>query len=59
MADNKTRKGRQDRERINLNQDYEVRYRTRKLGVSEEKLRKAVKATGVSAKAVERELKKR
>ena len=58
MPDDKNKRGPQDRRRINVNQDHELRYRTRKLGVSERKLRNAVKRAGVSAAAVERELKK-
>jgi hypothetical protein len=57
MADNKNKKGRADRRRVNIHQDYEVRYRKRKFGVSEEKLRDAVKRVGDSAQAVEREVK--
>ena len=46
-----------DRSKVNVNQDYEVRYWTEKFGCSEEELRKAVNRVGSSADAVERALK--
>lgn len=57
MADDKGNRGPQDGSRINLNEDYEVRYWTEKFGVSAERLRAAVDRVGVGAEAVERELK--
>jgi hypothetical protein len=57
MADNLQDRGAQDRTRININEDHEVRYWTEKLGVSEEKLIAAVTIVGVSAEAVEKYLK--
>jgi Protein of unknown function (DUF3606) len=56
MADNTLFKGVQDRTRINLSEDYEVRYWCEKFGVTEDELRSAVKRVGNSAKAVENEL---
>jgi Protein of unknown function (DUF3606) len=56
MADDPTLKGPQDRSRINLSQDYEVRYRTQKFGVTAAELRDAIKMVGNSAEAVEKEL---
>jgi hypothetical protein len=53
MADDPNNRGPQDRSRINLNQDHELRYWTRKFGVSEDKLKQAVDKVGSSAKAVE------
>ena len=58
MADDKSKKGPQDRSKINLNEDYEVRYWTKKLGCTTAQLRAAVKKVGSSAKKVEAELKK-
>ena len=52
MADDKTKRAPQDDSRINLNEDYEVRYWTQKFGVTKEQLAAAVKAAGVSAQAV-------
>ena len=56
MADDLSKKGPQDRSRINLSEDYEVRYWSEKLGVSAGQLRDAVKKVGNSATAVEQEL---
>ena len=56
MADDLTKKGPQDAARINLNEDFEVRYWSHKSGVSEDELRRAVGKVGNSVKAVEREL---
>ena len=38
MADDKTNRGPQDRSRINMHEDYEVRYWTEALGVSPPRL---------------------
>ena len=58
MADDKSKKGPQDASKINLGEDYEVRYWTEALGCSEEKLRNAVKAVGSGADAVRQHLRK-
>ena len=47
-----------DNPRININDEYEVRYWTGVLGVSREKLRAAIKAVGPTADAVRRQLKR-
>lgn len=51
--DNKTKTGSPDRDRINVSEDYELQYWSKKFGISAEKLKSAVKAVGTSAKAVE------
>jgi hypothetical protein len=56
MADDKTKRGPPDTQRINVNEPYEVSYWTKTLGVSEQKLRDAVRAVGVSVAAVRRHL---
>ncbi|MGO4407939.1 DUF3606 domain-containing protein [Bosea sp. RAF48] len=58
MADDKTNRGPQDRSRINLSEDYEVRYWTDKFGVSKAQLEDAVREVGASADAVETELRR-
>jgi len=58
MSDDKRQSGSPDRDRINVNEDYELRYWTEALGVSEEKLRAAVEAVGPTAAAVREHLKK-
>jgi hypothetical protein len=57
MADNKGNAGGQDRARINVGQDYEVRDWAKKFGVTPEQLRAAVTAVGTYAQDVERHLK--
>ena len=46
MSDDKSKSGGQDRERINVHQDYELRDWSKSLGVSPEKLKEAVQAVG-------------
>lgn len=58
MADDKTNAGAADRARINVNEDYELRDWSQRLGVTPETLREAVKAVGTSADAVREHLKK-
>ena len=57
MSDDKTQTGKADRDRINLSEDYEVRDWSKKFGVSEDQLRKAVAKVGWMAADVEKELK--
>lgn len=57
MADDKTKTGGQDRTRINVNEDYELRDWSQKFSVTPEQLKAAVKAVGTSASAVEQHLK--
>lgn len=52
MPDDKKNPGPQDRARINLSEDYEVRYWTEKFGVTREQLAEAVKKAGSSSAAV-------
>lgn len=56
--DNKTNVGSPDRDLINISENYEVEYWSKKFGVSAEQLKTAVKAVGNSAAAVEKQLKK-
>jgi hypothetical protein len=56
MVDDRSKRGPQDRSRINLDQDYEVRYWSKKFGVTPDILRAAVEKVGNSADAVEQEL---
>jgi hypothetical protein len=57
MSDNLQKAGQQDRSRINVNEEWEVRYWTEALGVSRQELERAVAAVGVSADAVRAHLK--
>jgi hypothetical protein len=56
MPDDRSKRNTSDRDRINLNQDYEVRDWAEKLGISEDELRKAVQAVGDRAEAVRQHL---
>jgi hypothetical protein len=53
MSDDTSKRGPADRQRVNVNEDYEIRYWTQKWNVSEERLRRAVAAAGVMADDVE------
>jgi hypothetical protein len=57
MSDDKSKSGGQDRSRISLTEDYEVRDWAKKFGVTADELKAAVKAVGSDAKAVEAHLK--
>ena len=57
MSDDKTKTGGQDRTRISLSEDYEVRDWAKKFCVTADELKAAVKAVGNEAKAVEAHLK--
>jgi len=59
MSDDKTNRGPADRTRINVNEDYELRYWTTELGVSEEQLRAAVKRVGPMVDDVRADLRRR
>jgi hypothetical protein len=52
MPDDPQNRGGQDRTRVNIHQEHELRYWTRKFGVSREELEAAVQKVGVSARAV-------
>ncbi len=55
--DNKSNVGGQDRTRINIHEDYELRDWSKKFGVTPDELKTAVAAVGTSAAAVEAHLK--
>ncbi|MEX1827097.1 DUF3606 domain-containing protein [Luteibacter sp. CQ10] len=57
MSDSKSHRGGADRERINVNEDYEVRYWTQQLGISESRLREVVGRVGPMTKDVRAALK--
>ncbi len=57
MPDDKSKSGGQDRKRISLTQDYEVRDWAKKFNVTTEQLEAAVRAVGNDAAAVEKHLK--
>ena len=56
MSDDKTKRDRQDRRKINVHEEYELGYWSKKFRVTPDELRDAVKRVGASLEAVEREL---
>jgi hypothetical protein len=54
MADDPKKRGAQDRTRINMHEDYEVRYWTKALGVTRERLAEAVAKVGNSTRRAPR-----
>lgn len=56
MSDDNRNSGSPDRDRINVDGDYEVRYWTEALEVTPDQLRDAVAAVGPTAEAVRRHL---
>lgn len=59
MADDLKNRGPQDRARVNVHEDWEVRYWCEKFGCNRLQLVAAVNAVGVMAKDVEAYLKKK
>lgn len=59
MSDDRTQRHGQDRQRINVNEDYELRDWAKKFGVSPEELKEAVRAVGDRADKVEELLRSR
>lgn len=57
MADDLNNRGAQDRARISMSEEHEVRYWTETLGVSKEELQQAVDKVGNGAEAVRQFLK--
>lgn len=56
MADDKSKRGAADRIRINVNEKYELEYRTKELGVTPERLKALVQKHGVMAADVRKAL---
>ena len=52
MSDDKTKRGPQDRSRVTVNEDYERKYWSKELGVSEETLKELVKQYGPSVEKI-------
>lgn len=58
MSDDKSNSHGQDRQRINVHQDYELRDWSKSLGVTPERLKEAVQAVGDRAEKVREYLRK-
>jgi len=56
MADDQSKPGSPDRDRINVSEEYEIRDWSRKFGVSPEELKRAVQQVGDRADAVRQHL---
>jgi predicted RNA-binding protein YlqC (UPF0109 family) len=56
MADDPINRGQPDRSKINMSEDYEVRYWIKHLNVTAEELRRVIEKVGNSAAAVRKEL---
>jgi hypothetical protein len=54
--DNLKKKGTADRSKINMHEEYEVKYWTKELGISRDELQRVVDKVGNSAAAVRKEL---
>lgn len=57
MSDDKKKIAPQDGKFVNVHEDYEVQYWTKKFNCSKEELKKAVEKVGTSAEKVEQYLK--
>ena len=57
MPDDKSKRGGQDRTRIDVSEPYELRDWSKTFGVSEDELKEAVRSVGDQADAVSRHLK--
>jgi hypothetical protein len=53
MADDKTKTGKPDRDRINVEEEYELREWAEKFGVTPERLKQAVKTSGPMVRDIE------
>jgi hypothetical protein len=56
MADDLRERGPQDRSRINVNEPWELKYWSKKLGLTPERLKEVVRQVGVRVEDVERYL---
>jgi len=56
MADDKSKTGREDSSRVNINEDYEIQYWTKKWGVTAQQLIDTVKRVGPMVNDVQRAL---
>ena len=57
MPDNKSKTGKADRDRINVNEEYELRDWSKKFGCTPEELKRAIQKVGPMAADVKKALK--
>ena len=55
MSDKLTKRGQPDRSKINMHEDYEVKYWTHELGITRDRLQRLIDKVGNSAAAVRKE----
>jgi hypothetical protein len=58
VSDDETKIASQDPEQISLAEDYEIAYWRKRLGVSDDRIAEAVRRVGLSAAAVEAQLRR-
>jgi hypothetical protein len=56
MSDDKHKTGKPDRDRINVNEPYELEYWSKEFGVTKDRLKQAEKKVGPRVKDVKKEL---
>jgi Protein of unknown function (DUF3606) len=56
MSDNRLNRGQSDRSKINMSEDYEVKYWAKELGITRDELQKVIDKVGDSIAAVRKEL---
>ena len=56
MSDDRRKRGQLDGSKINMSEDYEVKYWAKELGVTRDELQKLIDKVGNSAAAVRKEL---
>jgi hypothetical protein len=59
MSDDKSNRGKQDRVRINIHEDFEVSYWSKELGVTPEQLKEMVEQLGPSADTIRQAVKRK
>jgi len=59
MSDDKSNRGKQDRMRINISEDFEVRYWSKELGITPDQLKEMVQQLGPSAATVRQAVKRK
>jgi hypothetical protein len=58
MTDDLSKKAPQDKSKVNVNESWEMKWWTKALNTTEEKLKDAVKTVGTSVEAIRNHLKK-
>jgi hypothetical protein len=59
MSDDKSKRGKQDRMRINIHEDFEVRYWSKELGITPDQLKELVQQLGASAETIRQAVKRK